>query len=103
MYSNRWRVYYTAEELKKLCTSDLMQEFTGSNPFAEVMEYYQEADGKDYLAKTLFGDYNTVVGFYLRRMQLVRTFAIEGRVPLLDHRLVEYAATISSELKIKGH
>jgi len=55
------------------------------------------------LAKTLFGDYNTVVGFYLRRMQLVRTFAIEGRVPLLDHRLVEYAATISSELKIKGH
>jgi asparagine synthase (glutamine-hydrolysing) len=48
----------------------------------------------------LYGDYYSVVGFYLRRMELIRHFGVEGRMPLLDYRLVEYAARIPSELKI---
>jgi asparagine synthase (glutamine-hydrolysing) len=100
LYSNRWRIYYTPEELQKLCQPDFRQSMNGFDPYHELLEIYQEADGKDHLSSALYGDYYSVVGFYLRRLELVRHFAVEGRMPLLDYRLVEYAARIPSELKI---
>lgn len=100
LYSNRWRIYYTPEELQKLCVPDLRQRANGFNPYRELLEIYSEADGKDHLSVTLYGDYYSVVNFYMRRMELIRHFGVEGRMPLLDHRLVEYTARIPSALKI---
>ncbi|MDZ7363350.1 MAG: asparagine synthase C-terminal domain-containing protein [candidate division KSB1 bacterium] len=100
LYSNRWRIYYTPEELQKLCAPDLRQRVNGFDPCRELVEIYQEADGKDHLSITLYGDYYSVVNFYLRRLELIRHFGVEGRMPLLDHRLVEYTARIPSHLKI---
>jgi asparagine synthase (glutamine-hydrolysing) len=100
LYSNRWRIYYTPEELQKLCVPDLRQRVNGFNPYRELLEIYSEADGKDHLSVTLYGDYYSVVNFYMRRMELIRHFGVEGRMPLLDHRLVEYTARIPSALKI---
>src|SRR5262249_8493704 len=39
--------------------------------------------------------------FYLRRMDLIRDFHITPCFALLDHRLVDYTATIPSRLKFK--
>ncbi|MDZ7291260.1 MAG: asparagine synthetase B [candidate division KSB1 bacterium] len=100
LYSNRWRIYYTPEELQKLCLPEWRQLVNGFDPYHELVELYQEADGRDHLSITLYGDYYSVVNFYLRRMELIRHFGVEGRMPLLDHRLVEYAARIPSTLKI---
>ncbi len=102
LYSNRWRIYYTDKELSRLIRSDTLAELKQYNPLEEIVSIYQQANGNDYLSRSLYGDYNTVVGFYLRRMQLLRAFRIEGRFPMLDPRLVEYAATIPSDLKLKG-
>lgn len=100
LYSNRWRLYYTPAELQKLCVPDLLHNVNGFDPYQELVEIYQEADGRDQLSIALYGDYYTVVGFYLRRMELIRRFGVEGRMPLLDYRLVEYAARIPTSLKI---
>ena len=103
LLSNRWRIYYNSNELREICTEELLNIFEETNnPYKCVLEYNQEADGRDYLSRSLYGDYNTVVGFYLRRIALIRAFGIEGRFPMLDHRLIEFAATIPSKLKIKG-
>ncbi|RIK81950.1 hypothetical protein DCC62_01110 [candidate division KSB1 bacterium] len=100
LHSNRWRIYYTTEELRRLFMPEALAHVNGFNPFAELLEIYAEADGRDELSSTLYGDYYSVVGFYLRRMELIRQFGVEGRVPLLDYRLVEYTARIPSALKI---
>ncbi|MCG3155187.1 MAG: Asparagine synthetase [glutamine-hydrolyzing] 1 [bacterium] len=100
LHSNRWRIYYTDAELRQLCLPEVQSQVNGFNPFAEMLEIYGEADGRDELSLTLYGDYYSVVGFYLRRMELIRQFGIEGRMPLLDYRLVDYTARIPSELKI---
>ena len=100
LYSNRWRIYYTAAEMRALLHPDLSSRLNGGDPFHELHEIYQEADGRDQLSRTLYGDYYSVVGFYLRRMELIRRFGIEGRMPLLDYRLVDYTARIPSALKI---
>lgn len=102
LFSNRWRIYYTDKELKNLLQGDYHEALENTDALSEIISYYQEADGEDFLSKTLYGDYHTVVSFYLRRMQLLRKFGIEGRFPMFDPRLVEYAAKIPSELKLRG-
>jgi asparagine synthase (glutamine-hydrolysing) len=54
------------------------------------------------LSRSLYSDYHTLVDFYLRRLGLLRAFSLESGLPLLDYRLVEYAAKIPSYLKIRG-
>ena len=88
LLSHRWRIYYTAAELDKLCTKELLKQTQKPEP--------------DLLSRCLSSDYWTLVNFYLRRLELLRQFGIENRLPLLDYRLVEYAAKIPSELKLKG-
>jgi len=67
-----------------------------------MLRYSSETDGWDPLSRSLYSDYYTLVNFYLRRLGLLRGFSIESRQPLLDYRLVEYAAKIPSRMKIRG-
>ena len=102
LYSNRWRIYYTPPELQQLISPELQSKFHNLDPLADIKALYNEADGHDFLSRTLYGDYQTVVGFYFIRMRLLRAFGLEGRFPMFDHRLVEYAAKMPSDLKIRG-
>jgi asparagine synthase (glutamine-hydrolysing) len=101
LLSHRWRTYYTPQELRELCSGDFLALCDMQQLFSGMGKYTRQADGKDQLSRSLYSDYYTLVGFYLRRLGLLRAFAIESRLPLLDYRLVEYAAKIPSWLKIR--
>jgi asparagine synthase (glutamine-hydrolysing) len=101
LLSHRWRVYYTPAELRELCTGDFLAECDMQELFDPMFKYTREVDGKDPLSRSLCSDYQTLVDFYLRRLSLLRQYSIESRLPLLDHRLVEYGAKIPSALKIR--
>lgn len=103
LYSNRWRIYYTERELQTALNTDLWELIRPHNPLPEIEAIYREADGVDFLSKTLYGDYATVVNFYLTRMSILRHYGIEAKFPMFDYPLVEFAATIPSRLKIKGN
>jgi asparagine synthase (glutamine-hydrolysing) len=102
LLSHRWRIYYTPQELEELCTGDFIAHCDVQKSFDGMFQYTREADGKDQLSRSLYSDYHTLVDFYLRRLGLLRVFSLESSLPLLDHRLVEYAAKIPSYLKIRG-
>jgi asparagine synthase (glutamine-hydrolysing) len=102
LLSHRWRTYYTPQELGKLCTGDFMASCDQQRLFESMCQYTREADGRDLLSHSLYSDYYTLVPFYLRRLGLLRAFAVESRLPLLDYRLVKYAAQIPARLKIRG-
>lgn len=102
LLSHRWRVYYTPRELAAVCAPLLHGGVDPDRAFDGIRRYAREADGPDMLSRSLYCDFFTLVGFYLRRLQLLRAWGIESRTPLLDHRLVEYAATIPSRLKLRG-
>ena len=101
LLSHRWRIYYTAAELDTLCTEKLLADSSADALFDTMLEQTQKTE-PDLLSRCLSSDYWTLVNFYLRRLELLRQFGIENRLPLLDYRLVEYAAKIPSNLKIKG-
>jgi asparagine synthase (glutamine-hydrolysing) len=99
-HSNRWRIYYKRRELERLLKPEWRRALDGPDPLDSFRTVYGEADGPDPLSRTLYGDYHTVVDFYLRRMQVIRRLGLSARFPLLDYRLVEYAARIPSSLKV---
>ncbi|MBN2088564.1 asparagine synthase (glutamine-hydrolyzing) [candidate division KSB1 bacterium] len=103
LFSHRWRIYYTPQELRLLMTDHLWDQVKDYNPYEDIYQFNREADGTDQLSRSLYSDYQTVVGFYLRRIGLLKHFGIDARFPLLDHRLIEYCARIPADLKIKGN
>lgn len=102
LLSHRWRIYYTPQELQDLCTSDFLNTCNLETLFSSIIQYSETADGSDGLSRSLYSDYWTLVNFYLRRLELLRAFGIDNSLPLLDYRLVEYAAKIPSSLKLRG-
>jgi asparagine synthase (glutamine-hydrolysing) len=97
----RWRIQYGPAELNSLLQNGAAAPDNGSELFEELFELTEEADGPDMLSRSLYVDTMTEVGFYLRRMDLIRSFNITPVFPLLDHRLFEYMAGIPSNLKFR--
>lgn len=102
LMSNRWRIYYTPGELKKLCNPQVFAGASFEGVYRPVETIAAQADGPDYMSRTLYCDFYTLVSFYLERLRLLRLFGLENRLPLLDYRLAEYAATIPFGYKLKG-
>ncbi len=100
LLSHRWRIYYSPDELVHILNDEVSSNLIHEDGYQPIMAIHEESDGSDLLSKSLYSDYCTVVGFYLRRMDLIRRYGIESRFPLLDHRLVEFGATIHPRLKI---
>jgi asparagine synthase (glutamine-hydrolysing) len=97
----RWRIQYGPAELKQLLLNGARSQTDDPSVLHDVLELIGEADGPDVLSRSLYVDSMTEIGFYLRRMDLVRGFGLTPVFPLLDHRLFEYAAGIPSDLKFR--
>ncbi len=67
-------------------------------------QYFSECDSSDLLDKIMYFDLKTSLPEQLLMLSDKMTMAVslEGRVPFLDHRVVEYAARIPTEMKLKG-
>ena len=80
------------------------QNLVGPPPFERHKHHFANAGTDDPLGKMLYVD----TRFYLPGDMLVKVdrmsmaTSLEARVPFLDHRLVEYAAKIPSQVKFPG-
>jgi len=71
---------------------------------ALVSELLSESDGEEYLDRVLHMDVTTlIVDDPVKRVDnMTMAWGLEARVPFLDHELVEFAASMPTELKIGG-
>jgi asparagine synthase (glutamine-hydrolysing) len=100
--THRWRAYYTSSGLEKLLAPGFGYSELAGSAFEDAIRYNRECSQSDALSRSLCSDYQTVVQFYLRRLDLVRPFGMTPRLPMLDPNVVSYCAGIPSELKIRG-
>lgn len=100
--SHRWRLYYSTDSLRALCTGDLWNIFSKFDLPARLASTHDPSIHGDTLARSLSSDWRTVVRFAVRRQDMARAWGVEPRFPFYESALVEYAARIPSRLKIRG-
>jgi len=88
----------------ELVRGELKRETDGYDPADITRHHYHNADTDDHLSKILYTDIKTYLpGDILTKVdRMSMANSLETRAPLLDYRVVEYAANIPSALKMKG-
>ena len=85
-------------------TPDFMASLRGFTPMETIAPFYMHNDAPDALARSQFAD----IHFYMTDDVLVKVdrmsmaHSLEVRSPLLDHRILEFAARLPARLKIQA-
>jgi len=74
-----------------------------AKPYADLVRWLDGSDAKDTLDRLLYADTKTYLHELLMKQdQMSMAASIESRVPFLDHKLVEFTATLPRRMKLRG-
>ncbi|WP_281915508.1 asparagine synthase (glutamine-hydrolyzing) [Caldimonas thermodepolymerans] len=90
----------TAADLRML----LVPEVAGNDPFVRVSDRFTRADIADPMEKILAGDIDTYLAddILVKVDRMTMANSLEARSPLLDHELLEFAARLPLDLKLRN-
>jgi asparagine synthase (glutamine-hydrolysing) len=93
-----------ARERDGLLNADLTAKLSGYNPFDLFRYYYDRAKTDDPLSRAQYVDMKTyLVDDILTKVDRASmAVSLEVRCPILDHKFMELAARIPSDLKLRG-
>lgn len=100
----RWISHFTDAHKAQLYTEEFLARVGGTDSLGPLMRAFEESDAPDLVDAVLSVD----VAMYLPDDLLVKVdiasmaHSLEARSPLLDHQLMEFAASIPSHQKIHG-
>jgi asparagine synthase (glutamine-hydrolysing) len=96
--------YFRPDEKKKLFTPDFRRSLGGYDSLNVFREHYDRADTSDPLSKIQYLDIKTYLtdDILAKVDRASMAVSLEVRAPLLDHKLMETAARIPSQLKLKN-
>jgi len=101
----RWMIFLQEAEKSKLYSKDV-QDFLGDfEAHGFIRNYFDQASTGDDLNRQLYVDIKSylVDDILVKVDRMSMATSLETRVPFLDHRFVEFAATIPSKYKLKGN
>ena len=99
----RWMSTFNREAKKKLYTREFTETVSNQNPSRFLDEWFATANGSGILDATLLTDQMT----YLPNDLLVKVDiasmanSLEARSPFLDHKVIEFAASLPENIKMK--
>jgi asparagine synthase (glutamine-hydrolysing) len=100
----RWFCHFHGDRKEELLTPEFRASLNGEDALDILLAAYRESDAPDFVDATLGVD----TALYLPDDLLVKVdiasmaHSLEARSPFLDHVFMEFAATIPSNLKIRG-
>lgn len=100
----RWMIFLAEREKQQLYGEALhdIDIRRGAHDF--IRGHFQNADSRDYINRQLYVDIKTYLcdDIMVKVDRMSMAASLEARAPFLDYRVVEYAATIPSALKLQG-
>ena len=99
-YLDAQSLFHT-DELGKLFQPDAFAQLVNHDPWAASLSHL--AGDRDWISSAQYGDLQTYLPLdVLTKVdRMTMAHSIEARPPLLDHRLVEFAATIPAHLRLR--
>jgi asparagine synthase (glutamine-hydrolysing) len=89
---------------QKLAKQEVKEKLGDYHPSKITIDAYEKSDGPDHLAKILYTDMKTYLpgGILVKVDRMSMANSLEVRAPLLDREVVEFAATLPSNMKFKN-
>jgi asparagine synthase (glutamine-hydrolysing) len=99
----RSNTFVSDNALGKLLKPELADRIRGYDPFDYLGKFYNKTGPKDHLSRMLYTDFKTYLpGDILVKVdRMSMANSLEVRAPLLDYRVVEFAAGLQSRMKIR--
>ena len=95
---------FTDEAKRQLFTDSARKQIDDYDSFAKVLCYYESENVNHLIDRMLYTDLMTRMPDHLLAIvdRMTMAHSIESRSPLVDYKVVEYAASIPADLKLKG-
>jgi asparagine synthase (glutamine-hydrolysing) len=99
-----WKEIFSEAEKKNLYAPGFFAAKAGRDGFESFRKILETLGGKTDLESLLFLDQKTYLldQFLVKSDRMSMAHALEVRVPILDHRIVEFAAGMPAKYKLKG-
>jgi asparagine synthase (glutamine-hydrolysing) len=93
---------FHAEEMGRLFQDEALEQLAGCEPWAESLSSLHKGSG-DWISAAQYCDLNNYLPLdVLTKVdRMTMAHSIEARPPLLDHHIVEFAATIPTRLRLR--
>lgn len=100
----RWMIFLQRAEKDLLYSPDFSRSLNGYDSHGFIEEYFSQVTSNDPLDQMEYVDIKSylVDDILVKVDRMSMASSLEARVPFLDHRFVEFAATIPSELRLNG-
>jgi asparagine synthase (glutamine-hydrolysing) len=98
LYLNNFYCAFGADEQQKLLANQ-----SAANPYLPFLERWNSKSSSSTLPRLLYADQKTyLVELLMKQDQMSMSCSIESRVPFLDHKFVEFAASVPPHMKLRG-
>jgi asparagine synthase (glutamine-hydrolysing) len=96
---------FTQEAKESLFTSKAKSQISDASSGERILRFFDADNADDVVDKMLYTDLMTRIPDHLLMIgdRMTMAHSLEGRSPLIDYRLTEFAAQIPANLKIKGN
>ncbi|NTW98820.1 MAG: asparagine synthetase B, partial [Geobacteraceae bacterium] len=101
----RTNTFISDADLDSLLSVPMQNLCRGYDPADHTLKFWNRLQGADHLTRMLYTDIKTYLpGDILAKVdRMSMAHSLEVRAPLLDYRVVEFAASLPSSLKILGN
>jgi asparagine synthase (glutamine-hydrolysing) len=95
---------FLEEEKEALCSPEFLAQTRHHDPFHAFARHFERVRGADPLSRILYVDFKTWLhnDILVKVDRMSMACSLEVRAPLLDHKVVEFAAALPPELKFRG-
>jgi asparagine synthase (glutamine-hydrolysing) len=99
-----WRTIFTEEEKHALVRPERRAEVMAEDPAARFLPHFETVAGAHYLDQAAYVDLQTWLpdDILVKVDRATMAHGLEARPPFLDHRLVEFAASLPVACKMRG-
>jgi asparagine synthase (glutamine-hydrolysing) len=99
-----WRNIFNDDERVRLMRADWQERARNHDPFTEFERHFQSVKECHFIDQAMYVDIKTWLpdDILVKVDRATMAHALESRAPFLNHHLVEFAASLPIDLKMKG-